>query len=200
MDAAALRARLRRPTRQPVLGDGVPAPAPLVAAAVLVPLVLGPVPGVLLTRRCANLSTHAGQVSFPGGRIDRDDASPEAAALREAQEEGGLDPARVELLGRRDDYVTGSGYRVTPVLALLPSGMALEALGLRMSPHEVDEVFELALGVLLDPAAPQRREMVVQGVRRESWVWPHQRHVIWGATAAILVNLASRLREPACSG
>ncbi len=183
-----------------MLGDGLPVRTPLIDAAVLVPLVLGPVPGVLLTRRCANLSTHAGQVSFPGGRIDRDDPSAEAAALREAREEVGLDPARVELLGRLEEYVTGSGYRVTPVLALLPSGVALEALGLHVSPHEVDEVFELPLHVLLDPAAPRRQEMLAQGVRREFWVWPHPRHRIWGATAAILLNLAARLREPECSG
>ncbi len=182
------------------MGDGLPVQASLIDAAVLVPLVLGPVPGVLLTRRCANLSTHAGQVSFPGGRIDSADSGAEAAALREAEEEVGLDPARVELLGRLDDYVTGSGYRVTPIMALLPSGMALEALGLRMSPHEVDEVFELPLRVLLDPDAPRRQQMLVQGTRREFWVWPHPRHRIWGATAAILLNLAARLREPECSG
>ncbi len=200
MDAATLRRRLRLPTRNPVTSDGLPVAHPPIPAAVLVPLVLGANPGVLLTRRGAHLSSHAGQVSFPGGRIDPGDASPEAAALREAREEVGLDPARVELLGRLDDYVTGSGFRITPVLALLPVGMALEALGLQLSPHEVDEVFELPLTVLLDPAAPVRREVLVQGQRRGFWVWPHPRHDIWGATAAILLNLASRLRETSCCG
>ena len=190
LDATALRQRLQRPTPHPVTSDGPPFRNS--------PLVLGPTPGVLLTRRGAHLSAHAGQVSFPGGRIDPGDRSAEAAALREAEEEVGLDPSRVELLGRMEDYVTGTGYNITPVMALLPNGVALDALGLRVSPHEVDEVFELPLGVLLDPDAPQRQEMLVQGGRRAFWVWPHPRHVIWGATAAILLNLAARLREPSC--
>jgi 8-oxo-dGTP pyrophosphatase MutT (NUDIX family) len=166
----------------------------LVPAAVLVPFVLGPAPGVLLTKRTANLSSHPGQISFPGGRIDPGDASAEAAALREAEEEIGLDPARVVLAGRLDDYVTGTGYRITPVLGLLPPGVALDMLNLMPSAHEVDAVFELPLAVLLDPAAPQRRRSEFRGRLREYWVWPHPEHYIWGATAGILVNLAARLR------
>jgi 8-oxo-dGTP pyrophosphatase MutT (NUDIX family) len=169
--------------------------APLVAAAVLVPFVLGPAPGVLLTRRTAHLSSHAGQVSFPGGRIDPEDASPEAAALREAQEEIGLDPARVEVAGRLGAYVTGTGYRITPVLGLLPVGLGLDGLDLVLSPHEVDAVFELPLAVLLDPEAPRRQRMHYRGRWREFWVWPHPEHYIWGATAAILVQLATLLRD-----
>jgi 8-oxo-dGTP pyrophosphatase MutT (NUDIX family) len=185
--AASARARA-------VGGCGIP-------AAVLVPFVLGPAPGVLLTRRGERLSSHAGQVSFPGGRIDPQDAGPEAAALREAQEEIGLDPSRVELLGRLDDHVTGTGYCITPVLGLLPSGLALHALGLTPSPHEVDALLELPVSVLLDPLAPQRRTTTTHdGRRREYWVWPHPDHYIWGATAAILVNLATRLRETPWSG
>jgi 8-oxo-dGTP pyrophosphatase MutT (NUDIX family) len=172
-----------------------------VAAAVLVPFVLGPTPGVLLTRRGQHLSSHAGQVSFPGGRIEPDDAGPEAAALREAQEEVGLDPAHVEVLGCLDDYLTGTGFRVTPVLAVLPAGLELEALALRPSPREVDAVFELPLSVLLDPDAPQLRFVTSGGRERHFWVWPHPQHYIWGATAAILVNLAERLRAAeTCSG
>lgn len=166
----------------------------LVAAAVLVPFVLGPMPGVLLTKRAAHLSAHPGQVSFPGGRIDPCDASAEAAALREAEEEIGLAPGRVDLLGRLGDYVTGTGFRITPVLGLLPAGVGLDMLGLRPSAHEVEAVFELPLAVLLDPAAPQRRGMEFRGRWREFWVWPHPEHDIWGATAGILVNLAARLR------
>jgi len=203
MDAASLRARLR----VPALGDGADAGAlagddtrdltergKLVPAAVLVPLVLGPTPGVLLTKRTAHLSSHAGQVSFPGGRIDPEDADAEAAALREAQEEIGLDPARVEVLGRLVDYVTGTGYRITPVIGLLPAGIDLESLQLRPSAHEVEQVFELPLSVLLDPAAPQRRQAHFRGRMRAFWVWPHPEHYIWGATAGILLNLAARLR------
>ncbi|HUD62616.1 MAG TPA: CoA pyrophosphatase [Acetobacteraceae bacterium] len=162
---------------------------PPVPAAVLVPIILGPKPGVLLTKRNAHLNKHGGQVSFPGGRIDATDADAEAAALREAQEEIALDPKRVEVLGRMADYITGTGYRITPVLGLLPPGLELRA-----SPHEVDSVFELPIDVLLDPDAPKRQRHCVRGIWREYWVWPHPDHYIWGATAAILVHLAQKLR------
>ena len=202
MEFAELRARLVVSNEHPVPG-GAPhgddtadiVEHPLKPAAVLVPLVLGPTPGVLLTKRTAHLSNHAGQVSFPGGRIDPEDASAEAAALREAEEEIGLDPARVEIVGRLSDYITGTGYRITPVIGLLPPGAALAALGLRPSAQEVDDVFELPLSVLLDPAAPQRRRAQWRGRWREFWVWPHPDHYIWGATAGILMNLAARLRS-----
>lgn len=168
--------------------------ARLVPAAVLVSLVLGAEPGVLLTKRTAHLAKHPGQVSFPGGRIDAGDASPEHAALREAAEEVGLSPGDVELLGRLDDYVTGTGYVVTPVLGLLPDGAELHDLRLVPSPEEVAHVFALPLSVLLDPAAPERRRAHFRGAWREFWVWPHPDHYIWGATAAMLVHLAHRLR------
>lgn len=196
--------RLLRAAVQPALTPGRSPDPALVAAAVLVPVVFGSDPGVLLTLRCTTLSAHAGQVSLPGGRIDPTDSDPEAAALREAQEEIALDPARVELVGRLHEHVTGTGYRVTPVVGLLPPGMALEALALRPAAAEVDAVFELPLSVLLDPDAPERRRMTIAGEAREFWVWPHPRHYIWGATAAILLDFATRLRaarlrELACS-
>lgn len=202
MNAAELRARLALPAppgetiAAPMGSDDAidlagPAPVP---AAVLVPFLLGPIPGVLLTKRTAHLTSHAGQVSFPGGRIDPEDRDAEAAALREAHEEIALDPARVELAGRMGDYLTGTGYRITPILGLLPTGLDLHDLELRPSVHEVEAVFALPLSVLLDREAPQRKRAHFRGRWREFWVWPHSEHYIWGATAAILVALATRLR------
>ena len=162
---------------------------PAAAAAVLVPFVLHTAPGVLLTKRTAHLTKHAGQVSFPGGRIDPTDADARAAALREAYEEIALEPDQVRVLGNLSDFLTGTGFRITPVIGLLPPGLAFKP-----SPHEVEAVFELPLSVLLDPDAPQLRPREVQGRARNFWVWPHPEHYIWGATAAILVHLARALR------
>jgi 8-oxo-dGTP pyrophosphatase MutT (NUDIX family) len=176
---------------EPIFGDEVLAglDRPPVPAAVLVPVVLGQPPSIILTKRTSHLAKHAGQISFPGGRIDPEDRGPEAAALREAQEEIGLDPASVEVLGCLSDHVTGTGYRITPVLAVLPP-----ALTYQLSPHEVDAIFELPMHVVMDPDAPRRQRQHVKGVWREYWVWPHPDHFIWGATAAILVQLAGKLR------
>jgi 8-oxo-dGTP pyrophosphatase MutT (NUDIX family) len=178
----------------PILGDEVLGglKRPTVPAAVLVPVVLGEQPSVLLTKRTSHLTQHAGQISFPGGRIDPGDSGPEGAALREAHEEIGLEAGSVEVLGRLADHVTGTGYRITPVLAALPP-----ALTYTLSPDEVDAIFELPMRVVMDPDAPRRQRQHVGGVWRDYWVWPHPEHFIWGATAAILVQLARRLREGA---
>jgi len=156
-------------------------------AAVLIPL--EPERGVWLTRRGAKMSSHAGQAAFPGGKIEPQDASPEAAALREAQEEIGLDPGCVEILGRMDDHVTRSGFHIAPVIGLVPRGVRLTA-----EPGEVEEIFCLPFAELLDPALPQRRRAVLHGMELEFSVWPHPDHVIWGATGEILRQLALRLR------
>ncbi len=164
---------------------------PLVPAAVLVGIIHGREPGILLTKRTSTLSSHAGQVAFPGGRIDAGEDAL-AAALREAQEEVGLPSDLVEVTGWLPDYVTGTGFRITPVIGLLSPGFVPVP-----SAAEVEEVFELPLSILLDPAAPEKRRAVWKGRDREFWVWPHTRHYIWGATAAILVHLAHRLRAEA---
>jgi len=162
---------------------------PPVPAAVLVPIILHAEPSLLLTRRTSHLKKHAGQVSFPGGRIDPEDKDAVATALREAEEEVGLDPAQVEIVGRMDDYVTGTGYIITPVIGLLPPGLSF-----RPSPNEVEAIFEFPFSVLLDPDAPRRQKQHVRGRWREYWVWPHPEHFIWGATAAIMYHLAGKLR------
>ena len=198
MDIDLIRARLADPFSVPAEAIGMLATSddaddllrtPPVPAAVLVTIVHGDAPGILLTKRTATLHQHAGQVAFPGGRIDPGDASVEAAALREAFEEIGLPPDRPEILGRLPDYLTGTGFRISPVLALLT-----EPVLLTPSPEEVEAIFTLPLDILLDPAAPQRRHAEFRGRMREFWVFPHAQHHIWGATAAILVHLAQRLR------
>lgn len=163
---------------------------PPIAAAVLVPIVLHAAPSILLTVRTGTLSTHAGQVSFPGGRIEAADADPTAAALREAFEEIGLPAAEVEVIAQLPEHLTGTGYRITPVLGLVQPPPAL-----RPDPREVAHVFELPLSVLLDEAAPRREQREFRGRMREYWVVPHPEQYIWGATAAILVNLGRMLRQ-----
>ena len=164
----------------------------LVPAAVLVPFVLHPRPAILLTRRASHLAKHPGQISFPGGRIDPGDASAEAAALREAYEDVGLNPAHVEIAGRMADHITGTGYVITPVLGLLDA--PLDLLGLLPAPDEVESLFCLDLAALLNPAWPERQTRDFRGQPRSYWVWPHEQHHIWGATAAILRQVALRLR------
>ncbi len=182
MDEAALRRLL-----PPGLAHNALAAAANRPAAVLV--ALEPARGVWLTRRSARMSAHAGQVSFPGGKIEASDPSVEAAALREAAEEIGLDPAEAEILGRMDEFITGTGFHISPVVALVPRNVRFTP-----DPNEVEEVFCLPFADLLDPALPQRRSAMRRGAGYQFLVWPHEAHVIWGATARILLSLARRLR------
>lgn len=161
-----------------------------VAAAVLVPIIWhAGGPGVLLTLRSARLSAHAGQVAFPGGRIEPGETA-QAAALREAAEEVGLDPRLPVIAATLPDHMTGTGYRVTPVVAFLDPPVVLTP-----DPSEVQAVFEIPLALLFDPAAPMRRRRESRGRVRDYWVWPHDQHLIWGATATILMNLSRVLRQ-----
>jgi len=163
------------------------------AASVLIPIVLRDDPTVLLTQRTDHLTDHPSQISFPGGRVEAHDADPTATALREAEEEIGLDPAQVEVLGSLPTYTTGTGFVVTPVVGLVRLGFDL-----RPDPFEVAEVFEVPLGWLMNPSNHQRHAIEVDGLRREffSIPWPGidaggqpRRYFIWGATAAMLRNL-----------
>lgn len=156
-------------------------------AAVLIPLVMHDRPTLLLTRRTAHLSTHSGQIALPGGKQDDSDADAIAAALRETHEEIGLPPERIEVLGALPVYVTGTAFIVTPVV-----GLVLPGFGLRPNPHEVDEVFEVPLDFLMDPANHRRHAVEWDGVMREWYSMPYQdggrEHFIWGATAGMLRN------------
>jgi 8-oxo-dGTP pyrophosphatase MutT (NUDIX family) len=165
-------------------------PSRVVPAAVLVPIVLRPEPAILLTRRTDALSTHAGQVSFPGGRLEPHDRDEAGAALRETEEETGLAAGAVELVGRLPRFLTGTGFSITPVVGLLRPPFTLAP-----EPREVAEIFELPLAVVLDEAAARREQAEFRGQMRRFWVIPHDRHYIWGATAAILVNLGRMLRK-----
>ena len=197
---AALQAALDPPNAVPVgpawnideLVDLLPADASLAEAAVLVPLVGRSETRVILTRRHDGLRNHGGQVSFPGGRVDPGDAGPVAAALREAEEEIGLQRSQALVLGCLDPLATISGFRVLPVVARVPEGFEPSP-----QPGEVAEVFSLPLSWLM---APENLEQVAVRIRgRERRVFEYQRHEtapgqrVWGATASILYNLRQRL-------
>ena len=189
LDLAELRQRLatRGAPEFSVFGDdGTEGrDAASTAAAVLIPVIAHPEGlTVLFTQRTTTLKSHAGQVSFPGGRAEPGDASAEFTALREAAEEIGLAADRVEILGRLPDYRTRTGFRVTPVI-----GVATPPLALAPDPREVESVFEVPLDFLLDPRNRERRTREFQGMSIGFYVYQYQGHVIWGATAGMLVNL-----------
>lgn len=187
---AALQQRfLHPPVWQPEVRQEPPfLHRPLALASVLIPILTRPEPTVLLTERTAHLSTHSGQVAFPGGRQDEQDADAVAAALREAEEEVGLNPAAVQIIGQLPIYQTGSAYRVTPVVGLVAPDAVLHP-----NPHEVARIFEVPLVFLMNPAHHHRHAYEGDGVRREWFSMPYQEgeqeHFIWGATAGMLRNL-----------
>jgi 8-oxo-dGTP pyrophosphatase MutT (NUDIX family) len=192
MDVVELRKRLKRaPPAYAVYGDdgteGRDAASTI--AAVLIPLLSHPQGlTVLFTQRTPHLRSHSGQVSFPGGRAEPGDASAECTALREAEEEIGLRPAAVEVLGRLPDYRTRTGYRVTPIVGLLTPPVAFAP-----DPNEVAEIFEVPLAFLLDERNRQRRTREFQGQQVGYYVFEYGEKMIWGATAGMLVNLHKML-------
>ena len=205
MDAATLRSLASRhfnstPPRLATRGDADLNPGTAadmssgrdpVAAAVLVPVIDRP--GgltLLLTRRTDGLATHAGQVAFPGGKIDPADAGPLAAALREAEEEIGLAARFAEPLGFLDRYQTGTGYSIAPAVALIREGFTLE-----LNAREVADAFEVPLGFLLDPANHRHQSREWRGKQREFYAMPYGGHYIWGATAGMIRNLYEKLTQ-----
>ena len=186
--AARLRASLAAPAEPLLAGDDYAAAEPLVPAAVLVAVTDRAAPGVILTVRHADLRTHAGQISFPGGRVDEGEDA-QAAALREAWEELELEPSVAQPVANLDPYRTITGFLVTPVLAVVPPDMPL-------APHEreVADWFEAPLAFLLDVRNQQRHSALFEGRMRHYYRIDWNGRNIWGATAAMLVNLSRRLQ------
>jgi 8-oxo-dGTP pyrophosphatase MutT (NUDIX family) len=164
---------------------------PIRPAAVLIPVVDRPKPTVLLTQRSAHLNDHAGQISFPGGKIDPTDATPLDAALREAWEEVGLTRDFIEPIGYLDLYGTSFGFRILPTVARVKPGFTL-----RISAAEVDDAFEVPLSFLMDPANHQLHSKAFRGIERTFYAMPFEERYIWGATAGILRVLYERICLP----
>jgi len=183
-------------TRQSPRGDhdlnpGTHPPADLTPAAVLVPIVIrGAGPTVLFTQRTAHLEKHAGQVSFPGGHQDPTDGTSEETALRETEEEVGLDRRHVEIVGRLDQYLTRTAFTITPLV-----GLVTPPFDVTPDAHEVAEVFEVPLAFLLDPDNHQREHREYKGINREFYAMRYGDYYIWGATAGMVVNLYQVLTD-----
>ena len=176
------------PPRGLIPGDDVPGSDAPIGAAVLIGVTDRPDPGVILTLRRDDLRTHAGQIAFPGGRIDPGESAVQAA-VREAWEEIGIEPSLVEPVAELDEYRTVTGYAVVPILSVIPPDLDL-------TPHdrEVADWFEAPLAHLLDPAHHVRESVLFRGSRRHYYRIDWEGRNIWGATAAMLVNLSRRLR------
>jgi 8-oxo-dGTP pyrophosphatase MutT (NUDIX family) len=194
LEAGWLRARFAHPPAwEPEIVDEALLRHPrMTAASVLIPLVLRAEGlSMLLTQRTAHLTDHAGQISFPGGRAEDDDASALETALRETEEEIGLNRRHIDIIGTLPDYVTGTGYRVTPVV-----GLVTPPFELTPDDNEVAEIFEVPLAFLMDGANHQRLsfELPEGAGRRTFYAMPYERFFIWGATAGMLRNLFHFLR------
>lgn len=187
---------LTDPGTTPLRGDhdadpvlkAIAAVRPIKPAAVLIPVVDRDEPMVLLTQRTAHLPQHAGQIAFPGGKIDASDATPLAAALREAHEEIGLDPGAVEPIGYLDVYMTTLGYRIVPVVARVRPPFALT-----LNPGEVEDVFEVPLSFMMELTNHQTHSREWQGMMRTYYAIPFGERYIWGVTAGIFRNLHQKV-------
>jgi len=162
----------------------------LTPAAVLLPIVARKEPTILFTQRTEHLAKHAGQVSFPGGRVDPTDLSIVEAALRETREETGIEPGFVTVAGYTEAFETGTGFAIQPVVGLLTEGFSLLP-----NPGEVAKIFEVPLAWLLDPANRETGVREWQGRERRFYAFRYEGNYIWGATAAMLVNFSERLRK-----
>jgi 8-oxo-dGTP pyrophosphatase MutT (NUDIX family) len=191
LEAAEIRAETRGDHD---LNPGeTPPSSALRPAAVLVPLIdRAEGMSVLLTQRTAHLSAHAGQISFPGGRMEESDADAIATALRETEEEVGLPRDKVSVIGRLDTYVTGTGFEITPIVGIIEPGYTLT-----IDPYEVAEAFEVPLSYVLDRRNHNRQDRESAGRVRVFYVLPYEGRNIWGATAGMLVNLADVLNAEA---
>lgn len=158
------------------------------AAAVLIPITDRAEPGVILTQRPTWLRSHAGQVAFPGGKVDDSDENAIFAALREAEEELNIPPARVEVIGVADTYYSGSGYSIAPVVGIIPPDLEIQP-----NPQEVEDWFEVPLAFLLDPANSIKKEANWNGQQRSYYDMQWGERRIWGVTAGIIANLVRRL-------
>lgn len=161
---------------------------PIRPAAVLIGIVMHATPTVLLTLRAAHLNDHAGQISFPGGKIDAGDPTPLETALREAEEEIGLDRSFIDPIGYLDVYATGFGFRILPTVARVRPGFVLQ-----VNPDEVDEAFEIPLAFLMNPVNHQRHSKEWRGIMRSYYAMPFADRYVWGATAGIVRELYERI-------
>lgn len=196
LQAAFLRQRFARPSpiAPPELAERPWLDQALTPSAVLLPLVQRDTLQVLLTQRAASLSSHSGQIAFAGGRMDASDTDAVACALREAREEIGLDAAHIEVLGTLAPYTTGTAFEITPVVALVRPGFALD-----LNPGEVDSAFEITLAHLMNPQAHFQQQAQAGGRLRHWWAMPStdengQARFVWGASAGILRSLYQFLR------